>query len=236
MLNKSKIISSISICCTLAALLVAGCATRGDRPIRESDYPSGLRVACIGDSITYGYGIQDRERQSYPSQLGFLLGNKFEVRNFGVNGATALRHGTRPYSGEASFRDALAFRPDVVFIELGTNDTSAKNWPAYKQEFLADYLELIKSFQKLKTKPRIYLCRPPPLFRDRGKPYDTDKILADEVIPRIDHLAVRNHLTVIDMYAAFASKSSMFSDGVHPDATGAHLMAEVIRAKLMGVN
>src|SRR5688572_13260471 len=88
-----------------------------------------IRVACVGDSITYGYGIKDRERDSYPAQLGALLGSKWDVRNFGVNGATALKKGTRPYSGLQAYQDALAFEPDIVVIKLGTNDTNAKSWP-----------------------------------------------------------------------------------------------------------
>ena len=31
------------------------------------------KVACIGDSITYGYGLADRERESYPAQLQKML-------------------------------------------------------------------------------------------------------------------------------------------------------------------
>ena len=47
-----------------------------------------IRVACVGDSITFGSGIRDRQTNSYPAQLGRLLGEKWEARNFGVSGAT----------------------------------------------------------------------------------------------------------------------------------------------------
>ena len=30
---------------------------------------AGVRVACVGDSITYGYGLANRESESYPAQL-----------------------------------------------------------------------------------------------------------------------------------------------------------------------
>ena len=45
-----------------------------------------IKVACIGDSITYGAAIEDRVNYSYPSQLQVLLGENYEVGNFGKNG------------------------------------------------------------------------------------------------------------------------------------------------------
>jgi lysophospholipase L1-like esterase len=215
--------------------MLTSCGTpRGSQPIRETDFSEPIRVACVGDSITWGYGIKDREHNSYPAQLAALLGKKWDVRNFGVNGATALRKGTRPYNEQQAFHDALSFEPDVVVIKLGTNDTNAKSWPQHKNEFLSDYLDLIRNFRNLKTKPRIYLCRPVPLFRDRGKEYDTDKILVEEVIPKINEAAKETNLPLIDLYAPFEGKSELFPDGVHPDATGAGIMACEIYAKLLG--
>lgn len=32
-----------------------------------------IKVACIGNSITYGYGLPDRTTQSYPVQLQKML-------------------------------------------------------------------------------------------------------------------------------------------------------------------
>ena len=43
-----------------------------------------VRVACVGNSITYGAGIKNRSHDSYPSVLGRLLGDKYWVKNFGV--------------------------------------------------------------------------------------------------------------------------------------------------------
>ena len=56
-----------------------------------------VRVACVGNSITYGTGIANRDKDSYPAQLQAMLGNKYLVGNFGKPGATLLRHGHRPY-------------------------------------------------------------------------------------------------------------------------------------------
>ena len=49
-----------------------------------------VKVACIGDSITYGLGLADRAKESYPAQLQKMLEEfepgKYEVRNFGNSG------------------------------------------------------------------------------------------------------------------------------------------------------
>lgn len=55
------------------------------------------RIACVGDSITCGAAIRDRAKNCYPKVLGGLLGGKYSVRNYGVNGATLLRKGDKPY-------------------------------------------------------------------------------------------------------------------------------------------
>ena len=56
-----------------------------------------VKVACIGNSVTYGYGHANAAATSYPSQLQQLLGEEYEVRNFGHSGATLLSKGHRPY-------------------------------------------------------------------------------------------------------------------------------------------
>ncbi len=98
-------------------------------------------VACVGDSITAGVGA-DRA-WDYPSQLGRMLGDAYTVRNFGVSGATLLRHGDRPYEKQGAFKAAIAFKPDIVILMLGTNDTKSGNWVPHKAEFDADYRWLV---------------------------------------------------------------------------------------------
>ena len=50
----------------------------------------------------------------------------------------------------------------MVVIQLGTNDTKPQNWK-HEAEFDADYRELVKSFQSLKSKPKVFVCRPVPV-------------------------------------------------------------------------
>ena len=120
------------------------------------------KIACVGNSITYGAGIKDRGNDSYPSVLNRLLGtDKYEVRNFGVSARTLLSKGDHPYINEQAYRDAKAFNPDIVTIKLGTNDTKPHNWK-YNAELKEDLRALVKSFQELPSNPTVYLCYPIP--------------------------------------------------------------------------
>jgi sialate O-acetylesterase len=192
-----------------------------------------IRVACVGDSITYGFGLADRERESYPARLAEMLGDGYEVRGFGVNGATLLKRGTRPYWSQSAYADARAFRPAIVIVQLGTNDTNPQTWPQHGKEFVKDYTALIESFRQLDTVAQVFVCLPPPLFRDRGKEYDTDAILSREILPQIREVALRSHATVIDVHSAVADKSALFPDGVHPNAGGARRIAEAVYQALV---
>ena len=114
-----------------------------------------IKVACVGNSITYGYGIENREQNSYPSVLQRQLGKSYEVENFGHSGATLLSKGHKPYIQQEEYKKALAFAADIVVIHLGINDTDPRNWPNYRDDFVKDYLSLIASFKKANPKARI---------------------------------------------------------------------------------
>ena len=60
----------------------------------ESVFPED---GCIGNSITYGAFIANRDQNSYPAQLQAYLGDGYEVRNYGVSGRTLLTQGDYPY-------------------------------------------------------------------------------------------------------------------------------------------
>src|SRR4051812_45583234 len=100
-LNGLKLLFLIIV----AVSALTACRTTAHTPVR---------VACVGDSITFGHRVPDPEHNSYPAQLAAMLGDKWEVRNFGVNGATALKNGTKPYNEQPAFRDVLSFKPNVI--------------------------------------------------------------------------------------------------------------------------
>jgi lysophospholipase L1-like esterase len=186
-----------------------------------------VKVACVGDSITQGVGAQ--RGKSYPSQLQQILGDGHVVANFGVSGRTLLRKGDFPYWNEQKYRDALAMKPDVVVIMLGTNDTKPHNWK-HEKEFAADYRDLVKSFQDLPSKPKVYVCRPCPV-PGKGN-FGINEENVQKLIPRIDALAKELGCGVIDMHAALEGRPEMLPDRVHPNTAGAAEMAKAAAAVL----
>ena len=189
-----------------------------------------IKVACVGDSITQGSGAQ--KGKSYPAQLQALLGDGYQVGNFGVSGRTLLKQGDFPYWKEKKYQDALAMEPAIVIIMLGTNDTKPQNWK-FEAEFVADYRELVQSFQTLKSKPKVFVCRPV-LVPGKGN-YGINEENIQKEIPRVDALAKELGCGVIDMHAALVNFPEMLPDRVHPNTLGAGEMAKaaakVIAAK-----
>jgi hypothetical protein len=184
-----------------------------------------VRVACIGNSITFGAGIKNRSRDSYPSVLARMLGDSYWVRNFGVSARTMLNKGDHPYMNEPAYKNALAFNPNIVVIKLGTNDSKSFNWK-YKADFMKDAQTMIDAFKGLPSQPKIYLCYP-------SKAYLTgdginDDIISKEIIPMIKKLAKKNDLSVIDLHTAMDGMPELFPDRIHPNEKGAQVMAKAV--------
>ena len=218
-------------------------STGVDLNAAETTAENAIRVACVGDSITFGFGIKDRQRDCYPIVLGRLLGSGWEVRNFGHSGATMLKKGNLPYDRQKEHDQALAFKPDVVVIMLGTNDSKHRgegsldadkaidNWQ-YKADFVPDYEELIAEFRKANPQVKVYVCLPTPCFPGRWG--INGKTIHDEINPMVRQVAKDTDSNIIDLDAALAGKGNLFPDTVHPNAAGAKLMAEAVYLSLTG--
>jgi len=210
---------------------------------RQTPQPGAIRVACIGNSITDGYCVDMRTAYGYPAQLQKKLGNDYWVKNFGVSARTMLNKGDFPYMNEMAWQDALAFKPDVVVIKLGTNDSKPENWQ-YGSEFRQDLEQMIttlrpdlaqpakKKGKKSKTpvaepKPRILLCTPIPAFKPSWN--ISDAVITNEIIPIQQEVAKKYGLQVVDLHTLFANDGDKVAeDGIHPDAKGADRLAQII--------
>ena len=190
-----------------------------------------IRVACIGNSITFGYGIKDRIKDAYPEQLSRMLGDGYEVKNFGISGRTLLSKGNAPYIETQAYKDALAYNPDIVIIKLGTNDSKDFNW-IYKDGFETDYLQLLESFQNLTSKPTVYPCLAVPVY-EKGRKISAE-IVTNEVNPKIREIAKKQGLKLIDLYTPMLGKGHLFPDAIHPNGEGAGEIAKIIFENLSG--
>jgi len=185
-----------------------------------------IRVACIGNSITFGSGVENRSANCYPNQIQRMLGEKYEVQNFGVSGATLLNLGDKPYMKEQAYKEAIMFKPEIVVIKLGTNDSKPHNWDEYKSYFIRDYKSLLTSFKIANPKVVIFVCLPVPAFGDAFN--IRDKVIKEEILPLVKIVASEEKVGLINLYDPFLNLGELFPDKIHPNAKGAKKIAELV--------
>jgi acyl-CoA thioesterase-1 len=197
-----------------------------------------IKVACVGDSITEGYGLAFESKTAYPVMLDSILGSSYYVLNCGRSGATLQKNGDLPYWACNEFYNVFVFNPNIIIIKLGTNDirnrmddNKINNWNA--ENFSKDYQTMIDTFNTISNKPKIFVCLPVPIYENVWN--FSDSTMRACVIPAIKNIAKANNLPIIDLYAQMSNQPENFSDGIHPNEKGARIMAKFI-AKAIKVN
>ncbi len=193
-----------------------------------------VKVACIGNSITAGYLLANPQQNSYPSQLQTLLGDTYAVGNFGLSGATLLKKGHRPYVNTKAFIDVLNFKADIAIIHLGLNDTDPRNWPNYKDNFQGDYQWLIDSLKQGNPKLKIYICKLTPIFSGHARFKSGTRDWYWQIQDKIEQIAEANKFPLINLNKALNNRPDLFADYLHPDATGAGIIAKTVYQNLTG--
>jgi lysophospholipase L1-like esterase len=210
----------------LASLIVAIAALSPQAGAQESPKKGTKdavvqKVACVGDSITQGSG--------YPNVLQKMLDTtnaRFLVQNFGVSGSTMMMKSNLPYAKQRAFADALKFEPNVIVLMLGTNDTRKANPNTYEHiaDFVGDGTKIVKSFQALASKPKIFLCIPVPIYGTGNYGLNNENLVAG-VIPGIRKIADATKVTLLDMNTPLADHAAWFGDRIHPNGDGAKMIA-----------
>lgn len=200
------------------------------------------KIACIGDSLTYGHSWTDEAYPVYLKQLVADIG--CEVGNFGLNGASIT--GTNPnlylkYTEQKQYTDSLDYNADVVVIMLGTNDS--KDWKAAEPNFESWYIELIESYQTKNPDVEIILVTAPPTFENNKFNIPND-VIRDKVCPVQRDVAEELGLPMIDFrqimeeyeggYESLIRGDAAF-DGVHLSVEGAQLLARLIWDVICGL-
>lgn len=187
-----------------------------------------IKVACVGNSVTYGMGIADRETNSYPVKLQHLLGADYEVENFGFSGATMLKKGHKPYWEKEVFQESQDFAPNIVVIHLGLNDQGNNNWPQHKDEFEQDYLDMISVYQNLPSKPEIYICKMTPTFSGHHWFEEGMRENFQEVQSKIEAVAQKADVKLINLHEPLYRFPEYFPDNLHPTKEGAAIIANKV--------
>lgn len=130
---------------SLAATLSLGIAAQA----------SPAKVACVGDSITFGSGLKPGEAR-YPQVLATLMGPDFDVRGFGNPGKTAGDYpgqAGRWYGSTREHKQALDFKADIYICNLGINDTG-RWWNP--ELFSKGYEALLQAWKNANPKARFF--------------------------------------------------------------------------------
>ncbi len=197
-------------------------------------------VACIGDSNTF--------RKNYPAHLQKLLGKEYQVHNYGVSGASLLSGWKLSYLSTPAYKKALAAKPDIVVIMLGTNDSSPLIWKdevrdkkfpgTPSEEFTVNMQKLVSSFISQNKEAKIYLVKPLPVFPSRS-PKDwrhitegRKKVLEGEIYELVETLADKLKIPMIDAYTPMKSDIDLTQDGIHFKDAGYKKLATIISTAL----
>ncbi len=192
------------------------------------------KVACIGNSVTYGYGHANPAETSYPTQLGKMLGEEYDVRNYGRSGATLLNKGHHPYTKQEAYKKALDFAPDIAVIHLGLNDTDPRNWPNYRDEFIGDYIALIDTLRAVNPEVKIWICRMTPIFHPHHRFKSGTRDWFWQIQTAIENVAELANVGLIDLHKPLYARPDLFADALHPDAEGAGIIAKTVYSALTG--
>ena len=193
-----------------------------------------VKVACVGNSVTFGYGLENPEKESYPVQLQQLLGENYLVKNFGKSGATLLRKGHRPYNEQEEYKNAIAFAGDIVVIHLGLNDTDPRNWPNYGDDFIKDYLTLIQDFRTANPNCKIFVSRMTPIGHNHWRFKSGTRDWYWKIQHCIEVVAEQADCQLIDLQEILYHRPDLFPDALHPTKEGAGIIAQQVYEAITG--
>ncbi|WP_342331808.1 GDSL-type esterase/lipase family protein [Pedobacter sp. FW305-3-2-15-E-R2A2] len=193
-----------------------------------------IKIACIGNSVTAGYGLKVPEKEAYPSVLQNLLGKGYDVQNFGFSGATLLKKGHRPYDQTKAFAKAIDFKADIAVVHLGLNDTDPRNWPQYRNDFEKDYAWLLDTLKHSNPEIKLYICRLTPIFSEHPRFKSGTREWYGQIQQLIPVISKANQTELIDLNTPLHRRPDLFADNLHPDKEGAAIIAQTVYQNLSG--
>ncbi|MBO5715652.1 MAG: sialate O-acetylesterase [Clostridia bacterium] len=195
-----------------------------------------IKVACVGDSITYGHGIKGWAKNNYPAQLQKILGDGYHVANFGHSGKTLSNDGDQPYTESEQYQLSLEYDADIVVIMLGTNDSKPENWTG-ALDFVEKYDKFINSYKGNNPDVEIIICTPAAAFFHKGESdgmtsYDIQPKMVEIIKNELRTFALLNGYKCVDVYSLTENHKEWFRDNVHPSKDGAKAIAEAVAEKI----
>lgn len=225
-----------------------------DEISEESTNP--IKVACVGDSLTEGNGSSNNNKMSYPAQLQRMLGRGYLVQNFGV-GSRTVCSGSLQYTQYNNYRSERLFNtttsvkqddgtsitytypavnvydaskdfaPDIVVIQLGTNDRATINDADKQAEFADVYGSMIDEYKALGAD--VYVVVPP--IADGSVSSANNQNIVNYIKPILEGFVKTKGVKMVNMQ--YGPTTAMFKDGLHFNDTGYNVMARTIYDAIM---
>jgi lysophospholipase L1-like esterase len=208
-------------------------------------------IVAFGDSIT-------APRKNVVTYSDFIR-EEFKRKNLAVNVVNSGVSGNTSSMAKERFeKDVLAHKPDLVIIQLGTNDSAVDVWknpPASQSRVHIDVYEqnLREFITKLKAqKAKIILVTPPPprwtdkLKEMYGKPpYNPDdedgfNTTLKHYVQRMREVAKKEKVILVDLSKEYylyhkvkgQTMDDLYLDGLHPNTKGQRLEADLLLKEL----
>jgi acyl-CoA thioesterase-1 len=204
-----------------AVVALVGCGSSGSSTTPTTPRDFGQNNSSVylafGDSITRGLGVP--AESAYPARLEALLkrvDSRAIVVNRGVGGETTAE-------GLARFASVLAAeRPGFVLIMEGTNSPEAS-------DNVNNLREMVRRAKANKTVPLVGAV--PPQF---GELEFKNRLIA-ALNGRIAGMAAGEDVTFVDTFTPLNRSDLFRADGLHPNADGHSILAEVWFGAILGV-
>lgn len=211
-----------------------------------------VKVVCMGDSITEGFGLGGDSSLFYPGRLQKMLGEGYEVFNQGVSGSCVTN--TRnidgdivgmPYVMQDKYKKALELKGDVYIILLGTNDAQDGRYDdrdekdprniiiSYEKQFKSFYQDIIDAVKVSNSNAKICIVKPIPVLNCIWKKHQQKYL--DILFSYFSEILKDNpECNLIDLYKVFLNykerplEDLYLRDRLHPNIIGAELIARTV--------
>lgn len=190
--------------------------------------PGQIKVACVGDSTTYGHGTTSWPKNTYPAVLQQLLGEGYHVNNYGVSSYAVQQTADRSYRTLEHYQQSISYDADYVVFMMGSNDTKPENWQG-ADAFRAELDSLLDTYGD----SRLVLCTLPCAYFLEGQTegvtsHDIQPLVAEQIAQIIRTVAEERGCLLVDVHALTSGHPEWFPDGVHPSNEGATAIAQAV--------
>lgn len=185
-----------------------------------------MKIVCIGDSLTYGYGVS--QKQSWVERIKQKSG--VDVFNKGINGNT-----TKQISSRLT-KDLLSYKPTYSVIMGGINDLLQGN----RAETVIENIQSITTaIQKQEIQPILILTLPVNQHvKEKSLYLEADFSAVNKEVKKVrkalSEYAVQHGVAFIDLFESFMGQEEKYylKDGIHITAAAHELIAKEVMNKL----